>query len=212
MTPLQSQCCSWWWVGGVLLKSTIISTVLNVLSSKLLRLHQTASSLTSCLSRLVTVLDDAGSGVVCKLQELDRGVFRCAVVHVEREEQWGENTALRSSSADGVGAVWEFSQPHLLLSVCQEAGDPLTDGGGDGELCQFIQSWSLQTGSSLKFLVCPDAAGLSAITCWLHHPQTCLLCRQTAGVQQGSSAVLQVGQNFQMISWPQTLEPQVCIH
>ncbi len=35
--------------GGVLLKSMIISTVLSVLSSRLLRLHQTASSLTSCL-------------------------------------------------------------------------------------------------------------------------------------------------------------------
>ncbi len=33
----------------VLLKSTIISIVLSVLSSSLLRLHQTASSLTSCL-------------------------------------------------------------------------------------------------------------------------------------------------------------------
>ncbi len=32
----------------------------------------------------------------------------------------------------------EFSQPHYLLPVCQEASDPLTDGGGDGELCQFI--------------------------------------------------------------------------
>ncbi len=34
---------------GFLLKSMIISTVLSVLSSRLLRLHQTASSLTSCL-------------------------------------------------------------------------------------------------------------------------------------------------------------------
>ncbi len=25
-----------------------------------------------------------------------------------------------------------------MLPVCQEAGDPLTDGGGDGELCQVI--------------------------------------------------------------------------
>ncbi len=25
-----------------------------------------------------------------------------------------------------------------FLYICQEAGDPLTDGGGDGELCQFI--------------------------------------------------------------------------
>ncbi len=47
------------------------------------------------------------------------------------EEQWGENTALRSSSADRAGAGGEFSQPHYLLPVSQEAGDPLTDGGGD---------------------------------------------------------------------------------
>ncbi len=26
----------------------------------------------------------------------------------------------------------------LPAAVCQEAGDPLTDRGGDGELCQFI--------------------------------------------------------------------------
>ncbi len=35
--------------GGFLLKSMIISTVLRVLSSRLFRVHQTASSLTSCL-------------------------------------------------------------------------------------------------------------------------------------------------------------------
>ncbi len=53
------------------------------------------------VSRLVTVLNEADQcGVVCKLQDLDRGVFRCAVVRVEGEEQWGENAALRSSSAD----------------------------------------------------------------------------------------------------------------
>ncbi len=143
MTPLQSQCCSWWWVGesrGFLLMSTIISTVLSVFSSRLLRLHQTASSLTSLsVSRLVTVLNEADQcGVVCKQQELDWGVSRCAVIGVQGEEQWGENTALRSSSADRTGAGWAFSQPHYLLPVCQEAGDPLTDGGGDGELCQFI--------------------------------------------------------------------------
>ncbi len=79
------------------------------LSSRLLRLHHTASSLTLLsVSRHVTTLDEADQcGVVCKLQELDRGVFRCADVRVEREEQRGENTALRSSSA---GCV--FSQPH----------------------------------------------------------------------------------------------------
>ncbi len=56
--------------------------------------------------RLVTVLDETDQcGVVCKLQELDREVFGCAVVRVQREEQWGENTALiMSSSADRTGA------------------------------------------------------------------------------------------------------------
>ncbi len=54
------------------------------------------------VSRLVTVLDQCG--VLCKLQELDRRVFRFAVVRVEGEEQWGENTALRSPSADSTGA------------------------------------------------------------------------------------------------------------
>ncbi len=57
------------------------------------------------VSRLVTVLDEADQcGVICKLQELDVGVFRCAVIRVQGEEQWGENTALRRSSADGAGA------------------------------------------------------------------------------------------------------------
>ncbi len=40
------------------------------------------------VSRLVSVLDEADQcGVICKLQEFDGGVFRCAVVGVEREEQ-----------------------------------------------------------------------------------------------------------------------------
>ncbi len=65
------------------------------------------------VSRLVTVLDEADEcGVVCKLQELDRGVFRCAVIGVQGEEQWGENTALRSSSADHTGAGCVF--PSLI--------------------------------------------------------------------------------------------------
>ncbi len=35
---------------------------------------------------------------------------------------------------------WSYGcwMPHYLLPVCLEASDPLTDGGGDGELCQFI--------------------------------------------------------------------------
>ncbi len=70
--------------GGFLLKSTIISTVLSVLNSRLLRLQLTCHRL--------------------ELQELDGGVFRCAVIRVQGEEQWGENTALRSSSTDRAGA------------------------------------------------------------------------------------------------------------
>ncbi len=68
------------------------------------------------VSRLVTVLDETDQcGVVCKLQELDRGVFRCAVIGVEGEEQWGENAALRNSSVDSTDAGCVFSQPHELL-------------------------------------------------------------------------------------------------
>ncbi len=91
--------------GGFLLKSTIISMGLSVK----LQVVKTApdSQLFNLLSvplGLVTVLDeDDQCGVICKLQELDRGVFRCAVIRVEGEGQWGENTALRSSSADRVG-------------------------------------------------------------------------------------------------------------
>ncbi len=65
------------------------------------------------VSRLIIVLNEVDQcGVVCKLQELDRGVFGCAVVGVQGEEQWGENTALWSSSADHMSAGWEFPQPH----------------------------------------------------------------------------------------------------
>ncbi len=57
------------------------------------------------VSRPVTVLNEADQcGVLCKLQELDEGVFRCAVIRVQGEEHWGENTALRSSIADRTGA------------------------------------------------------------------------------------------------------------
>ncbi len=62
------------------------------------------------------------------------GLFSCAVIRVKGEEQRGENTALRSSSADRPGAGCVFSQSHYLLPVCQEAIDPLIDGGGHGEL------------------------------------------------------------------------------
>ncbi len=100
--------------GGFLLKSMIISTVLSVLSSRLLRLHQTASSSTSCLKadsspfwmRPISVVSSAN------FRSFDGGVFKCAVIRVEGEAQWGEDTALRSSSGDRAGAGYEFYQPH----------------------------------------------------------------------------------------------------
>ncbi len=65
------------------------------------------------VSRLVYILDETDDcGVICKLKEFDRGVSRGAIICVEREYQWGENTALRSSSADGAGVRFEFPQPH----------------------------------------------------------------------------------------------------
>ncbi len=78
------------------------------------------------VSRLVTALDEANKcGVVCKLQELDGGVFRCAVIGVQVEEQWGDNTTLKSSSADRTGAGWEFFQSHyIVLTAKLQICDP----------------------------------------------------------------------------------------
>ncbi|XP_051567403.1 phosphoinositide 3-kinase regulatory subunit 5-like isoform X2 [Myxocyprinus asiaticus] len=46
-------------------------------------------------------MDEADDrGVVCKLQELDSGVFYSAVIRVQGEEQWRENASLRSTSAN----------------------------------------------------------------------------------------------------------------
>ncbi len=65
------------------------------------------------VSRLVSVLDEADNcSVVCKLQELDRGVFRGADVGVQGEGQWGGNTSLRSASADGAAVECEFTNSH----------------------------------------------------------------------------------------------------
>ncbi len=127
---------------GLLLKSTIISMLLSVLRSRLFRLRQTAISLTSCLSvsRLVTVLNEADQcGDVCKLQELDGGVFKCTVIRVHGEEQWGENTALRSSSADRCGC-WMCIFPASLAAACLSGFWWSTDRRrwGQRELYQFI--------------------------------------------------------------------------
>ncbi len=65
----------WGRAGGFLLKSTIISTVLSVLSSRLFRTAPDSQLLNLLsVSRLVTVLDEADEcGIVCKLQELTEG-------------------------------------------------------------------------------------------------------------------------------------------
>ncbi len=85
------------WVELLVVKTAPDSQLLNLLS----------------VSRLVTILNEADQyGVVFKLQELDRGVFRRAVIAVQGEKQWGENPALKSSSADRTGAGCVFSQPH----------------------------------------------------------------------------------------------------
>ncbi len=98
MTPLQSQSCS-----------PEVHDHFHCFERVQLQVVKTApdSQLLNLLfvSRLVTILNEADDcGIIYKLQELDRGVFRCAVVHVESEEQWGENTTLRSSSADRTSA------------------------------------------------------------------------------------------------------------
>ncbi len=72
------------------------------------------------LTRLVDVLDEADQcGVICKLLELDGGVFRCTVIGVEGEGQWGENKALRSSSADGCRMI---IYPASLAAACLSGG------------------------------------------------------------------------------------------
>ncbi len=108
-----------WRAGGVFLESMIISTVLSSIKLQVVKtapdsqLHNLLS-----VSRLVTVLDEADQcGVVCKLQELDQRGLQCAVVRVQEEEQWGENTVLRSSSADCTGC-WMYIFLASLAAAC----------------------------------------------------------------------------------------------
>ncbi len=93
MTPLQWQCCLWWCVGGerggVLLKSAIISIFFERVKLQVVKTAPDSQLLNLLsISRLVTVLNEADDcGVICKLQELDGGVFRCAVIRVQGEQQ-----------------------------------------------------------------------------------------------------------------------------
>ncbi len=115
MTPLHSQCCSWWWVGGERGQgwgSPEVHDHLYCFECVKLQVVKTAPdnqlfNHLKSLGRLVIVLNEADDcGVICKLQKLDRGVFRCAAVRVEGEEQWGEDATLGGTSADCTGAGW----------------------------------------------------------------------------------------------------------
>ncbi len=67
------------------------------------------------VSRLITALNEADKcGVVCKLQELDRGVFRSAVIGVEGEEQWGEDATLGAP----VLIVWVLDDNFPSFTSC----------------------------------------------------------------------------------------------
>ncbi len=117
MTPLLLQCCPWWCVGGEQGVPPEVHDHLHCFERVQLQVVKTApdSQLFNLLSvsRLITILDETDDcSVVRKLQELDWGIFRCAVIGVEGEEQWGENTALRGASADGESSGCEFAQPH----------------------------------------------------------------------------------------------------
>lgn len=60
-------------------------------------------------STVVTVLFMMGSGGSAGRFLLD---FCSAFVRIHGEEQWGENTSLRGTSADRKSLGCEFSQPH----------------------------------------------------------------------------------------------------
>lgn len=87
----------------------------------LLQVVDCARQLFNLLSegRLVTVLDeDNECSVICKLQELDRGVFCRAVVE---EEQCGVNS-------EPVLMVQGLDVNFPILTSCKEVDAPLTDG------------------------------------------------------------------------------------
>ncbi len=172
------------------------------------------------VSRLVTVLIEADNcGVICELQELDRGVFRCAVIGVQGEEQW-EREHIPEGHQCWSYRCWMRIFPASLAAACLSGSWWSTDtwrwaqraeliwtGGGLGWWC-WRPRWSPQTGSLHKSLVYPNVVGYNAVPFWLHHPPTCLLGKQTAGgpvrVQWcPSGGPVPV---FQMTSWPQMSE------
>ncbi len=108
----------------------------------------------------------------------------------ERTQPWGAPVLI----------VWVLNES---LSVRKLVIHWQTEEGTESCVSLF---WRVSGMMVLKaeLLVCPDAAGWSSVPCWLHHPQTCLLCRKTADspvrVQWRPSD--KPKPVFQMISWP----------
>ncbi len=70
------------------------------------------------VSRLITVLDEADQcGVVCKLQELDRGVFRCAVRQCRDRRAVGREHSPEELQCWSYGCWMRFF-PASLPAVC----------------------------------------------------------------------------------------------
>ncbi len=137
------QCCSWWWVGGEQGGSSW-----SPLSSPQFWVcwapsccdctRQPAAQTPVCKQSRLRPWWGQWLRITHKFQELDRGVFRCAVICVEGEKQWGENTSLRGASADGESPGCEFAQPHYcylyVRNVTVTDSMSLTEGGGHREL------------------------------------------------------------------------------
>ncbi len=146
--------------GGFHLKSTIISTVLRVFSSRLLRLHQTASCSTSCLYA-DSVFDEADDcSVIHKLQELDRRILWSAV-----------------SSAVG------------------------RERNPEGRQCWWWEFWMWVCPASLA-AACPSGSWWATDRWRWAQRAVSPVCSvgKLKRIQQGSSDVLQVGQD-QSLKW-----------
>lgn len=70
-----------------------------------------------------------GHSVICRLQEFDSWVPWGASHWCSGTGSSGGHRSLGDTSAGCPHTPSDFSLPHLLLPACQEAGDPLTDGG-----------------------------------------------------------------------------------
>ncbi len=73
---------------------------------------------------------------------------RCAVVGVQGEKQWGENTALRSSSANCMGDGWMRIFPVSRSCWCAQAGHQMS-------LCVEHMACCLLVPCAPMSIVCP---------------------------------------------------------